>query len=69
MSAATERVMVRVTPEDRERLVAWAAEAGVSIGCFISRKVFDRPDEQRPVGRRPRIKRAQPEELPLSEAS
>lgn len=61
--AATESIGVRLTVDEKAQLEALAAAEGVSVSLFVYRRVMNRPDAQRPRGRRPKVQRAQPEEL------
>lgn len=63
------KVQVIVTPEEKAQLEAEARAQGISVGLLVYRRVFDKPDAQRPRGPKPRHTRNQREELPLQNVS
>lgn len=58
-----ETVSLRVTPEEKEAVLAEAEREGVTVSVLLYRRIFNAPDAHRHVGRPPRYRREQDEEL------
>lgn len=56
-------VQAFVSPEEKAQLEADAKAAGVSVSLLMYRRIFDKPDAERRVGRKPKHPRNQPEGL------
>lgn len=61
MEAARARATLFLTPEEKDELEAQAAAEGVSLSLLMYRRIFNKPDETRPLGRKPKHERHQPE--------
>ena len=56
-------VQAFMSPEEKAQLEAEAKADGVSVSLLIYRRVFDKPDAERRVGRKPKHARNQAEGL------
>ena len=63
MSAPNPVVQVRVTPEEKRQLEAQAEAERISVGLLMYRRIFDKPEAERPRGRKPKHGRDQSEGL------
>lgn len=48
---ALERMVMGVSPQEKTLIEAAAAREGVSVSVFMYRRIFNRPDATRQVGR------------------
>lgn len=54
MSAAEERLVVGLTKEEKQLLEEAARREGVSMGLLAYRRIFNKPDATRRLGRPPK---------------
>lgn len=63
---STVPVQAFVTTAEKAELESQAAAEGISVSLLIYRRVFNKPEETRRPGRKPKHDRGQAEELPLT---
>lgn len=63
MSTSNPGVTLLLTTEEKKQLQRMADAEGVSLSLFMYRRVFNKPDAERPRGRKPKHARDQDEGL------